>query len=242
MKAIRRIYWRGKLIAGNSAGAAVLSNPRIYEEMDMEVEVGRGLGFFMDGKAIIDQHFIQRRRFPRLIEALWKTNVNLGIGIDEETALVVKGENGEVIGNSSIIILERIDERKFNLSYLSRGDKINLKNLSIRVNERKGEMEAEIGKGDQYITDISSPQEIYMALTKLAEKRNAKVEGYIFRILRGEGRKRTGYAYKAKLKRTGETKFYHEEEELKTHQRISAIKVEMERVGLEIKFKEIEAI
>jgi len=243
LKAIRKIHQEGKLIAGNSAGAAVLSNPMIYEGMDMKVEVGRGLGFFMNGKAIIDQHFIQRRRLPRLIEALWKTNVNLGIGIDEETALIVEGENGEVIGNSSIIILKRTGEKNFKLSYLSRGDKINLKTLTAKICGEKREVEAEEENGKHYIIDIASPRGIYTALTKLAETKNAEIEGYIIRIIGKEEEKRIGYAYKVKLEKTSETKFYQDKDKFKTYQRISALNVEMqvEKVGLEIKLTDYKS-
>ena len=64
---------------------------------------------------------------------------------------------------------------------------INLKGYIIRkilkICEEKGEVKAEEENGKHYIIDIASPRGIYTALTKLAETKNAEIEGYIIRII-----------------------------------------------------------
>jgi cyanophycinase len=101
-EAIRRRYREGAVIGGSSAGATVmskfmLSNSRIYE----------GLGLWPE--VIVDQHFLERRRFNRLLEAVLDRPELLGVGIDEQTAVFVHGKSFEVVGDSSVLV---IDARK----------------------------------------------------------------------------------------------------------------------------------
>jgi len=72
-----------------------------------------GLGFVSN--AIIDQHFSQRRRFGRLLSAIALRQDMLGIGIDEDTALVIERGNGvEVIGRGAVTL---IDGRRMRTNY-----------------------------------------------------------------------------------------------------------------------------
>lgn len=113
--AIRTAYEQGAVIAGTSAGAAVmaeimftgnaLKHPE-YQSTFETVESGNletrpGLGLLKT--ALIDQHFLIRSRHNRLITGVLEHPELLGIGIDESTAVVVHGTNAEVIGSSQVI-------------------------------------------------------------------------------------------------------------------------------------------
>ncbi|WP_068613653.1 cyanophycinase [Paenibacillus tuaregi] len=100
----------GLLIAGTSAGAAVMSRHMIMSSVDIEdetiVEMGAGFDFVDD--AIIDQHFSQRARFGRLMTAIAHNPQIMGIGIDENTAIWVKeeGQLFEVLGEHSVTLFD----------------------------------------------------------------------------------------------------------------------------------------
>jgi cyanophycinase len=98
-EAIRRRYREGAVIGGSSAGATVmskfmLSGGRIYE----------GLGLWPE--AIVDQHFLARGRFKRLLEAVLDRPELIGVGIDERTAVFVHGKSFEVVGDNKVLVLD----------------------------------------------------------------------------------------------------------------------------------------
>lgn len=116
---IKLIYFRGGVISGTSAGAAVMSKIMItgdeYKNKDstnpfstiesVNVAVSEGFGFLPD--VIIDQHFIKRKRLNRLISLVIENADKIGIGIDESTAIVVYPDRTfEVIGESQVIVFD----------------------------------------------------------------------------------------------------------------------------------------
>ena len=105
-----QVLRRGGVIGGSSAGATiqgdylVRGNPLGNQDMMAE---GYERGFaFLSGVAI-DQHFAQRNRFPDMTGVMEVFPQLLGIGIDESTALVVRGHIMEVIGNNRVAIYDR---------------------------------------------------------------------------------------------------------------------------------------
>ena len=119
-------HLRGCCVGGTSAGAAVLSRnmlvqgeaTRLPEKEVAELDIG--LGFV--ARAIVDQHFSERGRLGRLLSALAQRPQMLGVGVDEDTALVIeRGLGIEVIGRGAVTIVDgrqmlsnhdRIDERE----------------------------------------------------------------------------------------------------------------------------------
>jgi cyanophycinase len=95
--ALHRVLQRGGVIGGTSAGAAIMSRVMITGGRT-DPNLGDGLGFLPG--VIVDQHFLKRNRQPRLMAALAQRPGNVGIGIDESTAIVVRRNTLEVIGNS----------------------------------------------------------------------------------------------------------------------------------------------
>jgi len=116
---IKALYERGGLVAGTSAGAAVMSDSMItgderkYPESDDSfstieadnVITTAGFGF-MTG-VVIDQHFVARKRYNRMISLMLEYPDLRGIGIDESTAIWVKPDSTfEVIGESCVVFFD----------------------------------------------------------------------------------------------------------------------------------------
>jgi cyanophycinase len=133
--AIRTRYREGAVIAGSSAGAAVMGKTMIGGISDLNsLKVGgapylqNGLGLWPE--VVIDQHFLQKGRFNRLALAVIDHPDLLGVGIDEETAVVVKGRQFEVIGDNNVTV---IDGRSASRETLVKGEPAAARNLKIHV-------------------------------------------------------------------------------------------------------------
>ncbi|NCY01748.1 MAG: cyanophycinase [Planctomycetia bacterium] len=152
LAAIRDLYREGGVIAGTSAGAAIMGHV-MYRDAPSPLrilrngvrygeELDRGLGF-LDSRWFVEQHCLVRGRFARAIVAMRSQGIPYGIGVDENTALVVRhGRAATVIGYKGVLILDASaadadpDEEGFNvrnvrLSYLDRGDSIDLETLVV---------------------------------------------------------------------------------------------------------------
>ncbi len=107
---LRDLHDGGGLIAGTSAGASATSETMLAQGKSSqsyrigELRMAPGLGFLPD--AIIDQHFAERGRFGRLFGAVAHNPRVLGIGLDEDTALVAEGGNFEVIGSGCAYVVD----------------------------------------------------------------------------------------------------------------------------------------
>ena len=104
---------RGLVLAGTSAGAAAMSRAMIAQGPALLVPqkeaVSLDLGLNLLPQALVDQHFSQRRRLSRLLSAVALRPDLLGIGIDEDTALLIDGGRAiEVIGRSSITLVDGV--------------------------------------------------------------------------------------------------------------------------------------
>lgn len=120
LEVLERRYIEGAVIGGTSAGASVMSSmmltgrlkvPDDAEEAEM-LNIARGvmdfsIGFGFIKGAIVDQHFMGRARYNRLISAVLDHPLMLGVGIDEETALLVRSDGvWEVLGNNYVKIFD----------------------------------------------------------------------------------------------------------------------------------------
>ena len=116
--AIHAAYQNGATIAGTSAGAAVMSKNMITGKeftdtvyratfrklIHQNIEIKTGLGLLTN--AVVDQHFIVRSRYNRLLSALALYPSLACIGIDEETAIIVQGNKVKVTGSSQVIVMK----------------------------------------------------------------------------------------------------------------------------------------
>jgi cyanophycinase len=107
---VREIHERGGLLAGTSAGASVMSETMLVKGTSGEsykigdVHMAPGLGLVRN--MIIDQHFAERGRFGRLFGAVAHNPRELGIGIDEDTALLFEDERFQVIGSGCVYVVD----------------------------------------------------------------------------------------------------------------------------------------
>ncbi|MGB3145163.1 MAG: cyanophycinase [Maribacter sp.] len=126
------------VIAGTSAGAMCMSTEMITggSSKDSMVKGAVGMGEGMDfiPKLIIDSHFIQRGRFGRLAEAVAKFPKLLGIGLAEDTGVVIKKRNSfEVIGSGMVILLDPSKLKHNNQKILDEGEPMSLSNLKTHI-------------------------------------------------------------------------------------------------------------
>jgi cyanophycinase len=98
---LRSLVARGGVIGGTSAGASVMSSIMITGGSE-PVRVGTGFGLLPD--VVIDQHFENRKRQRRLLGVLAQHPSCLGLGIDEQTAVVLRGHSFTVIGNANVLV------------------------------------------------------------------------------------------------------------------------------------------
>lgn len=147
LDAVWELYRNGGVVAGNSAGAAIMSSTMFYAPgpvfsalragVTEGCEIAPGLGFIGDD-VFVDQHFLVRGRFARMIPAMLKKGYKFGLGIDENTAMVVDSRRQvEIVGHRGALL---VDLRRattdashggFNvanamISYLDKGDRYDL--------------------------------------------------------------------------------------------------------------------
>lgn len=139
------------VIAGTSAGAMAMSNTMIYEgnatraHLKGEVKITTGLGFMDD--VIFDSHFEKRGRFARLAQAVAANPACIGIGLGEDTAMIITESNKmEAIGSGLVMIVDGHDILHSNIADIPVGNPISIENLKVHfcehgngylLNERK---------------------------------------------------------------------------------------------------------
>ena len=125
---LKAVVGRGGVVGGTSAGAAVMTRVMIQSGR-REAKVGRGFDLLAD--AVVDQHFLKRKRVDRLVGLLGKNPGLLGFGIDEGTALLVRSNHLSVLGDSYVVAcLPATDEaHPSKLEFLRRGDEADLESL-----------------------------------------------------------------------------------------------------------------
>ena len=181
LKALRRLYWRGGVVGGTSADAAVQSDIMIlggsspaalrygsssgYSGMDQQESgpllLGNGIGFFPHG--IVDQHFDRKARLGRLIVAIMDNTGGYrhGYGIDEDTALVYDAAKDSAIvkGNATVVHVNASEATRsakgisgVRISVLCSGDTISWPDSSVSVNPLKTRT-----NGNEYLS-IKDPE------------------------------------------------------------------------------------
>ncbi len=147
LDAIWEVYRRGGVVAGTSAGAAIMSRVMFRDALNvMEVmrgtmreghEIDQGLGF-VGAELFVDQHFLKRGRIGRMLPLMLAKGYRLGLGVEENSAAVIHGSRVDIIGGRGALLVDLRDARSdpslgmFNLrgarlSYLDRGDRHDLR-------------------------------------------------------------------------------------------------------------------
>ena len=137
--AIKALSARGGVICGTSAGAAALTaltmaGGEIDEEGNLvEQYLGPGFGL-LNFETIVDTHFTKRRRLQRLFVVVAGNPELMGLGIDEDTALIVRGHIGEVVGAGGVTFVDGRDSVRFdNADDLEKGRQLTLSHLRVGI-------------------------------------------------------------------------------------------------------------
>lgn len=126
------------VIGGTSAGAMALSTPMIYsgneqvQELGGDIKVTTGLEFLKD--VCVDTHFVNRARFIRLAQVIVTNPTSIGIGIEEDTAIVVRnGSEMQVVGNSLVIVIDGFGITSTNIDHFSEDKPVTARDLKIHI-------------------------------------------------------------------------------------------------------------
>jgi cyanophycinase len=208
LQAVRELQARGGVIAGSSAGAAIMSSTMFRDAMNsVQVmkgvmrdgkEIDRGLGFVGD-QLFIDQHFLKRGRVGRMLALMLAKGYKVGLGVDENTAAIIHGSEIEIVGASGALLLDMrqatqepgpVNVRNVRISYLDNGDRYDLARLKGQVlaaKQARGEIRfrqpgfvPELEYMRPAFTDILGENAILRALTQLVDGPRDHVRGIAF--------------------------------------------------------------
>jgi len=126
------------VVAGTSAGAMVMSKVMIYEGgveesiLKGDLRTSSGIGVF--DTCIIDTHFIKRGRFGRLAHAIVMNPEALGIGLGEDTAMIIKkGSDAEVRGSGMVVVIDGKQIGQTNIAEVEDSHPIFVENLRVHL-------------------------------------------------------------------------------------------------------------
>jgi len=149
LKVLRQRYQEEKIVvAGTSAGAMAMSNTMIYEgnpfraHLKGEVKITTGLRLI--DNVIIDSHFEKRGRFVRLAQAVASNPGCIGIGLGEDTGMIItEGNKMEAIGSGLIVIIDGHEVIHTNIADIPEGNPMSIENLHVHF----------CARGNGYIID-----------------------------------------------------------------------------------------
>jgi cyanophycinase len=132
-------------LGGTSAGAMVMSQHMIYHAENNEAmlkgHVKYTQGFGLLKNCIVDTHFVKRGRYGRLFQATLINPGSFGIGLGEDTGVMIEnGRLGTCLGSGMVIIVDTSEVKKCNLNEISDDEPISVENLKVHV----------ISRGDQF--------------------------------------------------------------------------------------------
>ncbi|MFY7866732.1 cyanophycinase [Roseateles sp.] len=209
LEAIWEVYRKGGVVAGTSAGAAIMSTvmfrdaPSVINIMKGKwvegKQIDRGLGF-VGPDLFVDQHFLKRGRFGRMIPLMMAKGYKLGLGVDENTAAIIHGDEVEIIGGKGALLVDLNDVKTdptlgaFNLTqarlnYLDHGDRYNLKTrltLPSAVKLRGDKLDPSSPDYKPYYTepvfhlDMLGDSTISNSMNYLIDSRFAEIRGLTF--------------------------------------------------------------
>jgi cyanophycinase len=137
-EALGNAYLQGGVIAGTSAGASVMSETMLVGGSDDAtpkkeiIRMAPGMGLLKG--VVVDQHFAQRGRIGRLLAAVAHNPHILGVGIDEDTAIVVNPEGGcEVVGSGSVTVIDGRQVSHSNVSESSQQEPLAMTDVRLHI-------------------------------------------------------------------------------------------------------------
>jgi cyanophycinase len=230
LAAIWHVFNQGGVVAGTSAGAAIMSTTMFRDAPDVlnvlkfgardGKEIDRGLGF-AGAELFVDQHFLKRGRLGRMLPVMVQKNYRLGLGIDENSGAIVRGDNIEIIGSKGALVADlgdvAIDKALsvFNLknakiTYLERGDRFNLKTKNVTPSAQKmagKKLDANAEKyspyfsTDMFYPDILGDNIIVNAISNLIDNKQESVVGLAFSGMPSDGDKEPDLGFEFRFRK-----------------------------------------
>ncbi|AKQ47521.1 cyanophycinase [Rufibacter radiotolerans] len=150
MRLIKERYFNEKLVvAGTSAGAAAMSTQMIYQGKNDagfikgSVSITAGLELLND--VAIDTHFISRGRIVRMLQMIATNPTFIGIGLEEDTGVVVKkGREMEVVGSGLVTVVDGRCITNTNIYEVKEGVPVTIRDMTVHL----------LGKGDTYTIEV----------------------------------------------------------------------------------------
>jgi cyanophycinase len=254
LAAVRDVYSRGGVIAGSSAGAAIMGERMIsasgvpMDALDFGLApsikrrgafLSQGFGLFKAG--LIDQHFnTHEGRFARLARVLVADRTKLGFGVDENTAMLVSPEGTvEVLGSGGVTIVDASKAKcedgplgcritGLSLTYLERDDVFDLRLAIVAICPAKAPIASgrESRDGNRLITDLSQPNAIARAVTNDLVDNTSRSQAGL--LLSSNGR--YAYGYKFTFSKTDVTRGYFGQNGNVPSYAATAVRVDVEPV------------
>lgn len=136
----KRYQQENFVIAGTSAGAMAMSNTMIYhgnaEQAHLKGEVKITTGLALMQGVIIDSHFVNRGRFSRLAQAVAANPSCIGIGLGEDTAVIVTdGHQLETIGSGAVFLFDGRKIKQTNIADIEEGSPFSVENMIVHIME-----------------------------------------------------------------------------------------------------------
>ena len=215
LAAIWEVYRAGGVVAGSSAGAAIMSTTMFRDAQDVlsvmkfgmkdGKEIDRGLGFVGAG-VFVDQHFLKRGRIGRMLPLMLQKGYTLGVGVDENTAAIFRGDTVEIVGYKGALVADlssattdaaipEFNLRGARLSYLDRGDRYDLKTRVAtpsreKLNDLKVDPNAADFKPyfttDAFYPDVLGDTTVVNVMANLIDNKQTEVIGLAFGNFAGE--------------------------------------------------------
>jgi cyanophycinase len=134
---LHKRYQQGLVVGGTSAGASMMSSTMIVKgeaETNPRIEIVETDGgmSFLPG-VVIDQHFAERGRLGRLLAAVAKQPLLLGLGIDENTAVVVNGKEMTVVGEGAVTVIDMQNNTNNNVHQILKDEGLALFGVKLHV-------------------------------------------------------------------------------------------------------------
>ncbi len=209
LEAIQAVMAGGGVVAGTSAGAAIMSGTMFRDATDVMAvmkgelrfgrEVDRGLGFAGSG-LFVDQHFLRRGRLGRLLPAMQALGFSTGLGVEEDSAAILHGGTVEIVGAGGALFVDLTAATTdaqlgvFNISgarltFLGDGDRLDLKSGVVTPSAAKAQGQRVDPRADgfkpyfeetPFLLDILADGAVVRAMTLALDGPRDEVRGLAF--------------------------------------------------------------
>lgn len=211
LAAIWQVFNRGGVVAGTSAGAAIMSTtmfrdaPDVLKVMKFGArdgnEIAPGLGF-VGPNLFVDQHFLKRGRLGRMLPVMVQKKYRLGLGVDENSGAIIRHTEIEIIGSKGALVADLGDAvsnqigsafglKNAKITVLERGDRFDMKSKHVTPSSQKlagKRLDPNAAKYTPYFDtkmfhpDILSEGALLNAISNLIDNKQTEVIGLAFGV------------------------------------------------------------